>query len=86
MLVVQQLLLVSREYLTLIIFDNILIYLSSRLILSFNCLSLLSLAMAQNKGWKALVLPALLTGIFGYAIATVIGVSIAKVLPLLPTV
>lgn len=27
-------------------------------------------AMATSKNWKALVLPALLTGVFGYSIAT----------------
>ena len=41
--------------------------------------------MASAKKWKDLVLPALLTGIFGYAIATVLGVAVAKLLPLLPT-
>jgi uncharacterized membrane protein len=41
--------------------------------------------MASAKKWKHLVLPALLTGIFGYAIATVLGVAIARLLPLLPT-
>jgi hypothetical protein len=29
--------------------------------------------MASSKRWKELVLPALLTGIFGYAVATPIG-------------
>ena len=38
--------------------------------------------MAANKNWRSLVLPALLTGIFGYAIATGVGVAVAKlVLP-----
>lgn len=37
-------------------------------------------AMATSKRWKALVLPALLTGIFGYAIATVVGVAVVRVL------
>jgi hypothetical protein len=41
--------------------------------------------MASAKKWKDLVLPALLTGIFGYAIATVLGVAIAKLLVHLPT-
>jgi uncharacterized membrane protein len=42
-------------------------------------------AMASNKKWKELVLPALLTGIFGYAIATGLGVLVSKILPLIPT-
>ncbi|CAN0403644.1 unnamed protein product, partial [Hapterophycus canaliculatus] len=33
-------------------------------------------AMAAAKGWKNLVLPALLTGVLGYATATFIGVGI----------
>jgi uncharacterized membrane protein len=33
-------------------------------------------AMATSKRWNALVLPALLTGVFGYAIATGVGVAI----------
>ena len=37
-------------------------------------------AMASSKGWKALVLPALLTGVFGYAIATFIGISMGNIL------
>lgn len=37
-------------------------------------------AMATSKRWKLLVLPALLTGIFGYAIATGVGVGVARVL------
>lgn len=36
-------------------------------------------AMASNKGWKALVLPSLLTGVFGYAIATLLGISMGSV-------
>lgn len=35
-------------------------------------------AMASNKRWNALVLPALLTGVFGYAIATGLGVAMMK--------
>jgi uncharacterized membrane protein len=42
-------------------------------------------AMASNKKWKELVLPALLTGIFGYAIATGLGVLISRILPIIPT-
>lgn len=37
-------------------------------------------AMASNKGWKALVLPSLLTGVFGYAIATLLGIFMGGVL------
>ena len=37
-------------------------------------------AMAQNKKWKSLVLPALLTGVFGYSIATTIGLFVHSVL------
>jgi uncharacterized membrane protein len=37
-------------------------------------------AMAANKNWKALVLPALLTGIFGFSIATQIGVVMFEIL------
>jgi len=37
-------------------------------------------AMAVNKKWRQLVLPALLTGIFGFAIATQIGIVIYKLL------
>ena len=37
-------------------------------------------AMASNKRWQNLVLPALLTGVFGYAIATIVGVLISKIL------
>jgi uncharacterized membrane protein len=40
--------------------------------------------MAANKKWRSLVLPALLTGIFGYAIATGVALVVAKVvLPLM---
>ena len=41
--------------------------------------------MASAKKWKDLMLPALLCGVFGYAIGTVLGVAVAKVLVLLPT-
>lgn len=37
-------------------------------------------AMASSKRWKALVLPALLTGVFGYAIATGVGLLMARIL------
>eukprot|EP01036_Dinobryon_divergens_P028816 gene28816-37824_t len=37
-------------------------------------------AMAMNKNWRALVLPALLTGVFGFAIATQIGVLVFQLL------
>jgi uncharacterized membrane protein len=37
-------------------------------------------AMASNKRWKELVLPALLTGIFGYAIATPAGLLAGSML------
>lgn len=37
-------------------------------------------AMAVNKNWRALVLPALLTGVFGFAIATQIGVLVFQLL------
>lgn len=35
-------------------------------------------AMATSKRWNALILPALLTGVFGYAIATAVGVAIMR--------
>lgn len=35
-------------------------------------------AMASSKRWKLLVLPALLTGVFGYAIATAIGILLGN--------
>jgi uncharacterized membrane protein len=38
-------------------------------------------AMATTKRWKLLVLPALLTGILGYAMATGVGVAVVRVLP-----
>ena len=38
-------------------------------------------AMASSKRWSELVLPALLTGVFGYAIATVVGLLVVRVLP-----
>lgn len=36
--------------------------------------------MASSKRWKDLVLPALLTGILGYAIATGVGLLVARIL------
>ena len=41
--------------------------------------------MASSKHWKDLILPALLTGIFGYAIATGVGIIVAKILPQMVT-
>lgn len=41
-------------------------------------------AMASNKKWNALILPSLLTGVFGYAIATAVGVIMSKLLLRLP--
>ena len=35
-------------------------------------------AMASSKRWNSLVLPALLTGVFGYAIATGVGLVVAS--------
>ena len=35
-------------------------------------------AMASSKRWKLLVLPALLTGVFGYAIATAVGIILGN--------
>ena len=37
-------------------------------------------AMANAKGWKSAVTPAIVTGIFGYSIATFIGVAVGKIL------
>jgi uncharacterized membrane protein len=37
-------------------------------------------AIAISKGWRSLVTPAIMCGIFGYAIATFIGVAISKML------
>ncbi|MDH5584388.1 MAG: DUF819 family protein, partial [Gammaproteobacteria bacterium] len=37
-------------------------------------------ALAASKGWQALVAPGILVGMFGYAIATFIGVGLAAVL------
>lgn len=42
-------------------------------------------AMAQAKNWKALVLPALLVGILGYATATPIALGLGHILLKLPT-
>jgi uncharacterized membrane protein len=37
-------------------------------------------ALAASKGWRALVTPGILVGIFGYAIATFLGVALSKLL------
>ncbi|HNP34718.1 MAG TPA: DUF819 family protein [Woeseiaceae bacterium] len=37
-------------------------------------------ALAASKGWQALVAPGILVGMFGYAIATFIGVALTKIL------
>ena len=37
-------------------------------------------AMASSKRWKSLVLPALLTGVFGYTIATFVGLIVYQML------
>ena len=37
-------------------------------------------ALAASKGWRPLVTPGMLVGLFGYAIATFIGVALSKVL------
>jgi len=37
-------------------------------------------AMATSKRWKSLIMPALLTGIFGYSIATFVGLFIYPIL------
>jgi uncharacterized membrane protein len=39
-------------------------------------------ALAASKGWQPLVAPGILVGMFGYAIATFIGVAVAAVLAL----
>ncbi|HEX5787120.1 MAG TPA: DUF819 family protein [Woeseiaceae bacterium] len=39
-------------------------------------------ALAASKGWQALVAPGILVGMFGYAIATFIGVSLARLFAL----
>jgi uncharacterized membrane protein len=46
--------------------------------LSNVCLSLSAAAMAAAKKWNTLVLPALLTGVLGYAAATFIGVGLGQ--------
>ncbi len=43
-------------------------------------------AMASSKRWKSLIVPALLTGVFGYAIATVVGLFLFKILPLVKVI
>eukprot|EP00587_Corethron_hystrix_P000198 CAMPEP_0113301360 /NCGR_PEP_ID=MMETSP0010_2-20120614/2621_1 /TAXON_ID=216773 ORGANISM="Corethron hystrix, Strain 308" /NCGR_SAMPLE_ID=MMETSP0010_2 /ASSEMBLY_ACC=CAM_ASM_000155 /LENGTH=376 /DNA_ID=CAMNT_0000154969 /DNA_START=539 /DNA_END=1669 /DNA_ORIENTATION=+ /assembly_acc=CAM_ASM_000155 len=43
-------------------------------------------AMAQAKEWQSLVLPALLVGILGYSVGTVIALLLSKVLKILPVV
>ena len=42
-------------------------------------------AMAGSKRWKSLVLPGILTGIFGYATATFLGLALGRrvLLPLM---
>ena len=40
-------------------------------------------AMASNKKWNLLILPSLLTGVFGYAIATFLGLGIVNVLKII---
>ena len=37
-------------------------------------------ALAASKGWRPLVTPGILVGLFGYAIATFIGVAISTLL------
>ena len=37
-------------------------------------------ALAASKGWRPLVMPGMLVGLFGYAIATFIGVALAALL------
>jgi len=37
-------------------------------------------ALAASKGWKALVTPGILVGVFGYAIATFLGVAVTTLL------
>ncbi len=37
-------------------------------------------ALAASRGWQSLVAPGILVGIFGYAVATFIGVSLSKIL------
>jgi uncharacterized membrane protein len=37
-------------------------------------------ALAASKGWRPLVTPGILVGLFGYAIATFIGVALTNLL------
>ena len=37
-------------------------------------------ALAAGRGWQALVAPGILVGMFGYAIATFIGIALAGIL------
>lgn len=37
-------------------------------------------ALAASRGWRALVAPGILVGMFGYAIATFIGVTVSAIL------
>jgi len=37
-------------------------------------------ALAASKGWRALVTPGILVGLFGYAVATFIGIAFTTLL------
>ncbi|MDX1555084.1 MAG: DUF819 family protein, partial [Xanthomonadales bacterium] len=37
-------------------------------------------ALAASKGWRALIAPGILVGLFGYAVATFIGVGLTALL------